>query len=150
MRWRAQGALTLYSPISGAIHCWDPLSGLWTSLGNMVPGQNGAYHVVSAYSAKKNCLVAGAGNGGSNLSSLIYRMNSDRTTTRMPDAPRPVGIYHGMNLVSDHTSGNFLCLGFGQLWELNPDGAGTWKQLTAMRAPPAVYLTRLTAQVETA
>ena len=58
----------------------------------------------------------------------------------MPDAPFNVGVNSGMNLVSDHVSGNFLAFGFGQLWELNAGGDGKWTQMTGSRAPPAAIL----------
>lgn len=134
-----QGALMVYSGNFGTINIWDPLSKTWSRLGGMLPGQLGQYHVVSAYSARKNCLVYGGGNvsqGTNPVDKQVYRLNADGTKTRMPDAPYSLGIYHGMNLVSDHATGSFLAFGFGQGWELNPDQAGKWTQLTGTRAPP--------------
>src|SRR5262249_38255694 len=43
---------------------------------------------------------------------------------------------HG-NLNCDPVTGNFLLLSAGQLWELNPSGAGTWTQQTGTRVPPS-------------
>ena len=69
----------------------------WISnLDNMLPGQRGEYHVVSAYSSRHNCLVYGGGNlfqGESPVDRQIWRMNADLSKTRMPDAPHHVGIY---------------------------------------------------------
>jgi hypothetical protein len=39
-----------------------------------------------------------------------------------------VGIQRGL-LVNEPVTGNFLLLSSGELWELNPDGAGTWTKL---------------------
>ena len=36
--------------------------------------------------------------------------------------------------------GNIIALGFGEAWELNPSGAGSWTQMTGSRAPPAGLL----------
>jgi len=47
-----------------------------------------------------------------------------------------LGIYAGMNLVGDSASGNVIAFGFGEAWELNPSGAGSWTQMTGSRAPP--------------
>ena len=63
-------------------------------------------------------------------------MNADLSKTRMPDAPHHVGIFSGMNFVSDSASGNVIALGFGEGWELNPSGAGSWVRMTGSRAPP--------------
>jgi hypothetical protein len=105
----------------------------------MLPGQLGEYHVDSAYSSRNNCLVYGGGNrfqGESPVERQLWRLNADLSKTRMPDAPHHVGIFSGMNLVSDSASGNIIAFGFGEGWELNPSGAGSWTLMTGSRAPP--------------
>jgi hypothetical protein len=133
--------LTVYSGNAGTISAFDPTTNAWISnLDNMLPGQRGEYHVVSAYSGRYNCLVYGGGNlfqGKSPVDRQIWRMNADLSRTRMPDPPHHVGIFSGMNLVSDSASGNVIAFGFGEAWELNPSGDGKWSQMTGSRAPPA-------------
>ena len=135
------GVLTVYSGNAGTISAFDPTTNAWISnLDNMLPGQRGEYHVVSAYSSRHNCLVYGGGNlfqGKSPVDRQIWRMNADLSRTRMPDPPHHVGIFSGMNLVSDSASGNVIAFGFGEAWELNPSGDGKWSQMTGSRAPPA-------------
>ena len=65
-------------------------------------------------------------------------MNSDRTLVELASAPANclVGIYRG-GLVCDPVTGNFLVLSGGALFELNPTGSGTWRQMTGSRIPPA-------------
>ena len=88
-----------------------------------------------AYSAVKNVAVYG---GGDAAYKKLWRLNSNGTFLQMPLAPGNayVGVRFGL-VVADPVGGNFLVLSGGQLWELNPDGAGTWTQQTGSRAPPA-------------
>jgi hypothetical protein len=64
-------------------------------------------------------------------------MSSDRSVVQMPDTPTgcTVGIQQGI-LCADPVTGNFVVLSQGNVWELNPDGAGSWAHLPD-RAPPA-------------
>ena len=138
------GVLTVYSGSEATISVFDPTTGSWLpNVLGVLPGQRGYYHVVSAYSSRHNCLVYGGGNvfqGEGAVERQLWRLNADLSRTRMPDAPHRVGIYGGMNLVSDTASGNIIALGFGEAWELNPSGAGSWTQMTGSRAPPAGLL----------
>ena len=146
------GALLVSEGNSGSIHILNLATMTWTTLRGMTPGRVGIYHNVAAYSEKKNVMVYGGGGGGNAPTAArtngavypdnrkLWRLNADGSKTAMPDAPHHVGIFSGMNLQSDRSSGNFLLLGFGELWELNPDGAGTWTQQTGTRAPPAALL----------
>lgn len=133
----AQGALICYSGRGATVTAFDPLTGQHFAQLTGMSDANGFYHVVSAYSKVKNCMVYGGGNNASgSFTKQMWRLNSDQSKTRLTDAPFMVGINHGMNLTVDPVSGNFLFYGFGQFWELNPDGAGTWTQLTGTRQPP--------------
>lgn len=143
----SQGALLLYnsgdsavggSAQDGGIYAFDPLTStwFWTSRG-MSPfyGTGGSsYHSIIEYSAVKNVAVYG---GGNDNPTKLWRLNSDRSFTAMPDTPSTVtvGIQQGV-LCDDPVSGNYLLLSHGQLWELNPSGAGTWTQQTGSRSPP--------------
>jgi len=132
----AQGAYLVYASgiKPGQMSAWDPLSQEWFWNGAVVTPNNGdTYHTVMQYSAPRNCAVFG---GGNNANRKLWRLNSDHTITNMPDPPVGVGVTIG-NFNVDPISGNFLLLGQGQLWELNPSGAGTWTQQTGNRAPPS-------------
>jgi hypothetical protein len=73
--------------------------------------------------------------GGNDAPNNIWRLNADQTVTRLTNSPIPVGILQG-NVVVDPVSGNFLIVGYGQLWRLDPRGAGSWTLLGA--TPSAV------------
>jgi hypothetical protein len=143
----AQGAFMIYncgnsapggSANDGQILAYDPLAASWLNLKSTgaSPWANGSYHEVAAYSSIKNMMVYGGGNG---CPTKLWKLSSDGTTiTPMPDTPSgaAVGIQWG-NLREDPVTGNFLLLSNGQLYELNPDGAGTWTQQTGSRVPPS-------------
>jgi len=136
----AQGAMLIYSGNTGVIYAYDPLKDrVFMAQRNILPGIVGYYHVVSAYSARKNCLVYGGGNNslGGDMAKVIYRFNADGSKTKLSDAPISLGINHGANLVSDPASGNFLVWGSGQFWELNPSESGAW---TRLQKPPSAVL----------
>jgi len=135
----AKGALIVYHGGVGALFLLDLDTGGWVTISGAIPATG--YHNTAAYSAKKNVMVYGGGNNAKAVfSNEIWRLNADRSRTRMPDAPLQVGINHGMVPVTDSRSGNFLFFGFRQLWELNPDAEGTWTRQTGTRAPPADLL----------
>lgn len=123
----------------GQIVAYDPLTSTWFfNQGGMAPfysTSGNTYHSVMQYSAKKNVAVYGGGNDDPRK---LWRLNSDRSVTAMPDVPtgKTVGIQNGI-LVEDPVTGNFLLLSAGQLLELNPTGSGTWTQLGGSRTPPA-------------
>ena len=85
------------------------------------------YSGVCAYSPQRNCMVYGGGNCNP---TKLWRLNADRTFTPMPDAPAgcTVGIQQGL-LCEDPATGNFLVLSQGRMFELNPTGSGSWKDL---------------------
>ena len=122
----AQGCFVLYDNGSGAgqLRCYDPLSGSQIYSNNSAsPGANGDdYHTVVEYSPIHNVAVYG---GGSINSNKLWRLSSDGSVASMPSAPIGVGMQQG-NFVNDPVTGNFILMGSGQLWELNPNGAGTW------------------------
>ena len=140
-----QGAFMIFnsgnavgSANDGQILAYDPLKGRWfLNRQGMAPryARNGAtYHSVMEYSRRKNVAVYG---GGGAAPTRLWRLNADRSVAAMPDTPpgKEVGIQHGL-LVDEPVTGNFLLLSAGELWELDPDGAGTWTQQTGARAPP--------------
>jgi hypothetical protein len=143
----AQGCLLLYnsgdaepggSPRDGGMYAYDPLrdSWYWSSLGMSPFSASSAstYHSVLEYSPIHNCSVYG---GGGAAPTKLWRMNSDRSVTPMPDVPagKAVGVQLG-NLVVEPVSGNFLLFSAGELWELDPRNSGKWKPLGGSRTPP--------------
>jgi hypothetical protein len=93
------------------------------------------YNQVMAYSAVKNVAVYGGGHANEKR---VWRLNSNGTAVELTNAPAEieVGIHRGV-LVEDPVTGNFLVLSKGHLYELNPDGTGTWTPQTGTRVPPA-------------
>ena len=119
----------------GQILAYDPLTDAWFhNKEGMAPnyGSGSTYHSVIEYSSIKNVAVYGGGNAAPNK---LWRLNQDGTFIPMPDVPdgKGVGIQQGL-LVNDPVSGNFLLLSAGELWELDPNGSGSWTQLSA---PPS-------------
>jgi len=140
-----QGSLAVFSTgncsggaSDGQIAMFNPLTNAWFfNKTAMAPFYGGGptYHAVMEYSAVKNVAVYGGGNAARNK---IWRLNSDgsfHTLTAVPSG-RGLGINGGGLLVEEPVTGNFLLLSAGELWELNPSGAGTWAQLTGTRTPP--------------
>lgn len=123
----------------GQIVGYNPLTNTWFfNKSGMSPGYlsgGSTYHSIMEYSAVKNVAIYG---GGNDASKKLWRLNADGSYTVMPDVPagKAVGMQAG-NIVCDPVTGNFILLSAGQLWELNPDGAGKWTQMTGTRVPPA-------------
>jgi hypothetical protein len=122
----------------GQILGYDPLANSWFYLKGTgaSPFAGGSYHEVAAYSAVKNVMVYGGGNG---CPTRLWRLDADGSTiTAMPMTPSgtAAGIQWG-NLREDPVTGNFLLLSNGQLWELDPTGQGSWTQQNGSRVPPA-------------
>jgi hypothetical protein len=121
----------------GQIGMFDPLTNSWIyNQTGMAPyyGTNATYHSVAEYSAKKNVAVYGGGNVAPNK---LWRLNSDGTFAVMADVPagKAVGIQNGI-LVDEPVTGDFLLLSAGELWELDPNGSGSWTKQSGARQPP--------------
>lgn len=142
----AQGAFVLYvANVPHNLHIYDPLADAWTIIRDVAPeAPVGVYDNVIEYSPTHNCAVfGGGGNFGGQHSRRLYRLNADRSISKLPDAPIPIGTSEG-NFVCEPRSGNFLLFGSGQFWMLDPRGAGSWTDLTTrlppMAKPPAGML----------
>ena len=141
----AQGSLIIFnsgnavgSASDGQIVAYNPLTNTWFfSQTGMAPfyGAGSTYSSVFEYSAGRNVGVYGGGNAAPRK---LWRLNADRSFTVLTDVPagKGVGMQQGL-LVNEPVTGNFLLLSAGELWELNPTGAGTWTQQTGSRTPPA-------------
>lgn len=145
----AQGCLMVFNQgnaINGGsandcvINAFDPLTSSWfyAKIGAAPfygSGGGATYHALAEYSPGKNVMVYGGGNAASNR---LWKMTSDGTVTELTNVPsgKGVGIQQGL-LINEPMTGNFLLLSAGELWELNPDGSGTWTQQTGSRVPPA-------------
>ena len=123
----------------GQIAALDPLTDLWffdsKGMAPFYESNGSTYHSVMEYSPIMNVAVYG---GGNDAPRKLWRLNADASVTVMPAVPvgKAVGIQGG-NLVADPVSGHFLVLSAGELWDLDPSGAGTWAQQTGPRTPPA-------------
>src|SRR5262245_14165116 len=127
----AQGTLFVYNcgAIDGQVVGWNPLTNTWIADIKGFGG-NSTYHCVMEYSPVYNVAVFGGGND--NLRS-VWRLNQNRTVTALATSPVDLGIQEA-NIVADPVTGNILVLGFGQFWELDPRGSGTWRRLST---PPS-------------
>lgn len=153
----AQGCYVIYNSgdtagggasTDGGIYAYDPLTDNWfLRVQSMMPnyGQTGGgttYNTVIDYSAVFNCAIYGGGAGGKTGSQgrQMRRLNANGTSTAMPDFPGAgtVGIDSG-NLCCDPVTGKFLVVSSGELWDLDPSGAGTWAQLTGASSPPGGF-----------
>lgn len=143
----AQGCLVVFnagnsqpggSMTDGQITAFDPLSNSWfmSALGRApFYGTAGStYHEVADYSAVKNVMVYG---GGNDAPTRLWRLDGAGNSSPMPNTPAGAAVgVQGGTLVAEPQSGNFLLLSNAQLWELNPDGAGSWSLQAGPRAPP--------------
>jgi len=141
----AQGSLMVYvagecsnTALRGAICAYNPLTNSWfynqSARSPNGAGPGSAYHGIIEYSATKNVAVYGGGNG---QDTRLWRMDSSGAVVELANLPsgKRVGAGTGQGkITADPVTGNFLLLSAGQLWELNPDGAGIWTQKAA---PPA-------------
>jgi hypothetical protein len=125
----------------GQIVAYNPLTNTWFyNQQGKAPnyGSGFTYSSVIEYSGVKNVAVYGGGNAAPNK---LWRISSDGSVLAMPNVPagKEVGMQGGGAgvLVDDPVTGNFLLLSAGELWELNPSGAGTWTQQTGTRTPPS-------------
>jgi hypothetical protein len=142
----AQGGLLVFNAANasgsvndGILNFFDPLANSWIySVYGITPNYldgSGTYHQVAEYSPVYNCAVFGGGNCSPRR---LYRLDSNRTVTRLTDVPAGKQVrMQGGNLTVDPVTGKFLLLSASELWELNPTGSGTWTQQTGTRVPPA-------------
>lgn len=140
-----QGGLAIFSSgasngraTDGFIGIYDPVRNSWPfQSSSMAPfyGSGANYNAVMAYSRNKNVAVYG---GGNVAPQKVWKLSANGAASALTDAPSnvSVGIHQGV-LVEDPVSGNFLLLSKGNLYELNPDGAGTWTQQSGSRVPPS-------------
>lgn len=133
------GSLLLFSGDAdgvnhGQLAQFQESTGTWV----VIAGQgdqftNGDYHVLAEYSPVKQVAIF----GGGQTSNRLWKIAADKTVTALTNAPTAINLgVNNRSVVADPISGNFIVIfgiapGQGQLWELNPDGAGTWTQLDA-------------------
>lgn len=143
-----EGMLVVHHSSNGQLHYWNPLQNStrpqhqtstdgskWVIQGGILTATAGMYQRVMAYSEKHSCLVVGGGgaSGGAQNNEMV-RISADLSVTPTPTAPVHPGIYSGSQFVCDPVSGNFLLIGFGVVWELDPTGAMKWTKLGTMPA----------------
>lgn len=125
----------------GQIAAYNPLTNTWFyNQEGRAPnyGSGFTYNSLIEYSRVKNVAVYG---GGDAAPDRLWRISSDCSVLAMPNVPagKEVGMQGGSAglFVDEPVTGNFLLLSEGELWELNPSGAGTWTQQTGARVPPS-------------
>jgi hypothetical protein len=130
----ANGNLVAYNcgAANGELFLWNASTNSWFATITGFGGQN-TYHCFLEYSPGHNVAIFGGGNANGRK---VWRLNADRSVTAMPDAPMDLGIQRA-NVTVDPVSGNFLVMGYGQLWEYDPRGTGRWTQQTGSRTPPS-------------
>lgn len=129
--------VTADKPVPGSLHwvIYDIQAEAWAASVPISGGSLSTYERWGDYSAIHNCAVCFA-NDGNASHDIPFRLNADRTSTRLPDSPRGVGYLRG-NVVADPVGGSFLVMATdGTFWELDPIGA-TWRRLAD--APSALW-----------
>jgi hypothetical protein len=137
----AQGGLVTVSTrvAPGTISVYRPDTASWIMSDVAVAsGYGDSYQLCGDYSAVKNIALFGGGSGNNSPAQKVFRLNANGTATAMPNVPagKSIDCVTG-KLWCDPVSGNGLMLSAGELWQLNPDGSGSWTQQTGGRAPPA-------------
>lgn len=138
----AGGCLCICEVALGSMLFYDPIANTWElmAIPQTAPTTD-PYHTLMAWSKTYNCCVYGGGNNGANVGTgtWIWRLDQNKTVTRLTDAPQRFGI-QAMNLVCDPVTGKFLFWGMGRnFYELTPTGSGTWVSLSS-RLPPVAGL----------
>ena len=134
MEWFPGMGLTVY--ITGEASGEEMVmnaAGNWTDLTGWGP-TGGGYSGFAEYSPNHHVVVFGGPSAGD--AKQIWRMDSNKTITKLTSAPFPLGQCRG-NVVADPVTGDYLVLGNGQFWALDPSGAGTWTIQTGSRVPPS-------------
>jgi hypothetical protein len=130
----ANGALVIYNcgAVNGQVLAWNPSNDAWFA---DITGFGGSstYHCFAEYSPVYNVALFGGGNLNPRT---VWRLNADRTVTALTSAPVDLGVQRG-NVTVDPVTGDFLIMGYGQLWQFNPRGGGTWTQQIGPRTPPS-------------
>jgi hypothetical protein len=117
----------------GQIMVYSPSANAWITDIKGFGGQS-TYLCFAEFSPQHARLVVGG--GGNNANRVwAYDVASDRVVA-LADAPVELGVSRA-NVTVDPATGNLLVLGYGQFWELDPSGMGTWTDLTGTRTPPA-------------
>lgn len=130
--------LFIHEAAQGQFWVLDLVTEAWAINDASPPSFTPGYNNIAAYSAVHNCAVGG---GGNNHTRELFRYNSNASWVQMNNAPLDISTGTGGLLWEDPNTGNFLIMGGGQLWELDPvagaGGLGAYAQQTGLRAPPA-------------
>jgi hypothetical protein len=123
----------------GGLLAFQETTGLWVQLGGAnCQFPTGDHSNLAEYSIKKRVAVFGAGDGNVtdiNKSRNLWKIDEFGTIAKLPIAPCPIALGgYNRSFVTDPATGNFIMIGCsirGEMWELNPDGNGTWRLLDA-------------------
>ncbi len=129
-----------YGSLSGGLVQYRESTQTWMVLGGPFP--DGDYHNIAEYSPVKRVAIFGGGNGNGGPANHLWKVAADKTITPLQDAPFNIAFGSTTrSAVADPVTGNFLFIyGYGahqgQLWELDPDGPGTWTLIDADLTTP--------------
>ncbi len=118
--------LVLANGDAGVLH-YDPAANRWTEISG---AHWGDYHNFAEYSPTHKVMIFGGGE--SSGTNAVYRLNANRSITRLANAPGHLGTTHSV-VTTDPVSGNFLVFFDNSFYELNP-ATDTWRRMSA--APP--------------
>ena len=128
------------SATDGVIVAYDPVAsppGWFYNEDSRAPSYGGGstYHSIMEYSTIKNVAVYGGGNQASNR---LWKMDENGNVTALTNLPtgKTVGVNTNDGiLVPDPVTGNFILNSADELWELDPDGSGTWTEIVGSEPP---------------
>jgi len=124
------GLVNLAGP--GPLYFYDPNANAWSTLAGSVA--IGDYHNFAQYTPVHRVMIFGGGEGPNGQA--VYRMNADRSITRLVDAPQRMGTTYSI-VSTDPVSGNFLVFfdtasyefnSITQVWTLLP-GVPPWRPI---------------------
>src|SRR5215470_18044534 len=126
-----------YGSTHGGLIQFREATQTWTILaGSAHEFTNGDFQGTLHYSPVKRVSIFGGGNGNISCGAgsgcrKLWKITDAKTITALADAPVDIALGStNRSITPDPVTGNFLLIyGNGstaQLWELNPDGNGTW------------------------
>jgi hypothetical protein len=118
--------LVLANGDAGVLH-YDPAANRWTEISG---AHWGDYHNFAEYSPVHKVMIFGGGE--SSGTSAVFRLNANRSITRLSNAPGHLGTTHSV-VTTDPVSGNFLVFLDNAFYEFNP-ATDNWRRMSA--GPP--------------
>jgi MYXO-CTERM domain-containing protein len=117
-----ENALIVYNCGAPEIQIYDIAAGEWRAPITGLEGTS-TYHCAAEHSVAHGVTIFG---GGNDNPTSVWRLDADRSVTRLADAPFAYSGYIEAGVVAEPLTGDFLFFGDGQVWVLDPTGSGTW------------------------